>query len=311
MQVASSQFPSELISELNSIQYNQQQVEEEVSSGLQFQQSSQNPVGFEEAQNEIANENSIASYTSATSAAQTQANYNYNAASSLQQLLTNASEIATQANGASSTTDLQALGTEIGSIINQVVAVANQKDANGNYLFGGTSNEQPIDPSTNTYNTSTNAETTQAEIQPGYNFTTGIVAGRSTGTPPVDGFLVNTASGVDVLSTLTYIQNQLNAGNANNVITTGLTQLQGALGLSSQYVAKTAAQLQALTLNTTALNNQQQNAQQQLSTTASANLATAATQLQALQTSFEATAQAGSQILNLNLLNYLSSSSSS
>jgi flagellin-like hook-associated protein FlgL len=224
---------------------------------------------------------------------------------SLHQIVAQASELATSVTSNMSASDLKDIGTEMSSLVTQLTSIVNQQSSNGTYLFGGTSNQPPI-TSSGAYNSATNGDETTIDVQPGNTVQTGIAAGRS-GTPPVDGFLYDSSSGVDVLGALNQTVSDLNSGNASAVQGTDLTSLNNALNLVSQYVGSTAASMSAVATASTTLSQQITSQGDQLNTLIQTNLPDAELQLQQIQNQYQASLEAGSRILSMSILNYIGS----
>jgi hypothetical protein len=129
----------------------------------------------------------------------------------------------------------------------------------------------------------------------------------ASGTPPVDGFLYDSSSGVDVLGALNQTVSDLNSGNASAVQGTDLTSLNNALNLVSQYVGSTAASMSAVATASTTLSQQITSQGDQLNTLIQTNLPDAELQLQQIQNQYQASLEAGSRILSMSILNYIGS----
>jgi flagellar hook-associated protein 3 FlgL len=203
-----------------------------------------------------------------------------------------------------SASDMQNLGTEMSSLLSQLTSIVNQT-SNGNYLFGGTSNQPPL-TSSGGYNSATNGQATTIDVQEGNTVQTGIVAGRS-GTPPVDGFLYDASSGIDVVATLQQAISDLNSGNASAVQTTDLPALNKALDHISSYVGSTAASMAAVQTATNTLTQQMTSKNNQLNALTQTNLPNVTVQLQQIQTQYQASLEAGSRVLGMSFLNYIGS----
>jgi flagellar hook-associated protein 3 FlgL len=283
-------------------------LQQQISSGNSVTQASDNPLAFEQASQSQANIAQLSAFSTSISSATTATTANNSAMTQIHQIVAQAGEYATSATNQLTTSQLQNLGTEMNALISQLTSVVNQQAPDGTYLFGGTSNQPPIDTATGTYNTATNGATTSTEVAQGNAVQTSIVAGRSSGTPPVDGFLVDAASGVDVLASLKQTVSDLNAGNATAVQSTDLPALNTALDHISSYVGSTAANMSAVQTAST-MNAQQLTSQgNQLNTLTQTNLPVATVQLQQIQTQYQATLEAGAKVMNLSILNYLPTS---
>jgi flagellar hook-associated protein 3 FlgL len=266
-------------------------LQQQISSGNSVTQASDNPLAFEEASQTQSNLAQLNAYASSISSATTATSNNNSAMTQIHQIVAQASEYATSASGTMSASDLQNLGTEMNALVSQLTSLVNQKGSDGSYLFGGTSNQAPIDTTTGTYNSATNGSTTSTEVAQGDSVQTSLVAGRS-GNPPVDGFLYDSTS-------------DLNNGDATAVQSTDLPALNTALDHISMYVGSTAANMSAVSTAST-INQQEITAQgNQLNTLTQTNLPVATVQLQQIQNQYEATLEAGSRVMGLSILNYL------
>jgi flagellar hook-associated protein 3 FlgL len=293
---------------LNSSQTSQEQLatlQQQISTGESVQDASDNPLVYEQAAQTQTSLEQLNTYNTAATEASSLATQNNSAMTSLHQIVAQASELATSVTTNMSSAQLQAIGTQMSTLVTQITSIANQQSVNGTYLFGGTSNQPPI-TATGTYNASTNGEEATIEVQPGNPVQTGIVAGRS-GSPPVSGFLYDPTTGVDVLGALNQAVTDLNAGNATAVQSTDLPALNNALDLVSQYVGSTAASMSAVQTASQSLSQQITTQGDQLNTLTQTNLPNAELQLQQIQNQYQASLAAGSRILSMSLLNYIGS----
>jgi flagellar hook-associated protein 3 FlgL len=293
---------------IDSSQTSQQQlatIQQQISTGESVELPSDNPLAYGQAAQAQTSLAQLNTYSTAATEAAALTSQNNSAMTSLHQIIAQASELATSVTTGMSTSDLQDIGTEMSALVSQLTSLVNQQSANGTYLFGGTSNQPPI-TSTGAYNSLTNGDEATIEVQPGNSVTTGIAAGQP-GPPPVDGFLYDSASGVDVLAALTQTVSDLNSGNASAVQTTDLTALNNSLNLISQYVGSTAASMSAVETAGTNLQQQITSQGDQLNTLTQTNLPDAEIQLQQIQNQYQASLEAGSRIMSLSILNYISS----
>jgi flagellar hook-associated protein 3 FlgL len=305
MRVTSTTYSNMLINSSNSSQYQLAVLQQEVSSGNSIQFASDNPLAFQQALQNETNLAKLNSYTSAASTATTDTSANYQAMSSIHQIMAQASEYVTGITTNTPASSLADVGTEMQTLLTQLTSTVNQQ-SNGNYLFGGTANLPPLDSSGN-YNTSTNGSETSVEVGQGNSIQTGIVAGRPTGTPPVDGFLYDSSTGVDVVASLKQAISDLNSGNASAVLSTDAPAISAALDHVSMYVGKTAASMAAVTTASNTLTQQTASQNNQLNSLTQTNLATASLQLQQVQNQYQASLEAGTRLMNLSILNYMSS----
>lgn len=301
MRIASNVLSQFVLNGSQSSQQSLAQLEQQISTGNSVTQASDNPLAYGQASSVQASLAQLNAYSNAISTATTSTSANNSAMTQIHSLLAQAGEYATSVSSLSSSSDMANIATEAQTLITQLTSVVNQKDANGNYMFGGTNNQPPIDTSTGTYNTAANNQTSTTEVAPGNNVQTGIVAGGN-GT---SGFLVDSGSGVDVLGSLKQLVTDLKSGNQSAVSGSDLTALNNALNYVSQYVGSTAANMSAV--STASTQNQQLVANQsnQLNSLTQTNIATASVQLQQIQNQYEATLEAGSRVMGLSILNYL------
>lgn len=305
MRVTSNTYSNLLINSSNSAQYQLATLQQQISSGDSIQFASDDPLAYEQASQNQTALAQLNAYTTAANTATTQTSANFQAMTSVHQIMASASELVTGVTSNMTTAQMQSVGTELQSLLTQLTSAVN-KQSNGTYLFGGTSNQPPLDSSGN-YNTATNGTETSVEVGQGNAVQTGIVAGRPNGTPPVDGFLYDSSSGVDVVASLKQAISDLNSGNGTAAISTDLPALNASLDHVSMYVGKTAASMSAVQTATNSLTQQTTSQHNQLNALTQTNLATVSLQLQQVQNQYQASLEAGTRLMNLSILNYISS----
>ena len=305
MRVTSQTYSNLIISSSQSAQQQLAQLQQEISTGDSVQVASDNPLSYQLASQDQSMISQLNAYSSAASVATTATAQNNQAMTNIHQLLAQAGEYATTVSSDTSSTDMGTIATEMSDLLDQLTSVVNQKDSNGNYLFGGTANQPPL-TSSGTYNSATNGATQTIEVQQGNAVQTGIVAGRS-GSPPVDGFLYDSSTGVDVVGALNQTITDLKSGNATSVMNTDLPALNNALNLVSQYVGSTTASMSAVSAATTSLTQQLDSQNAQVNNLTQTNLPNITVQLQQIQNQYQASLEAGSRILSLSMLNYMGS----
>ena len=309
MRVTSNTYTDMVIGGSQSAQQRLATLQQQISTGNELQNPSDDPVAYAQA---TQTEDSLAqlnSYSQSVTQATTLTAQNNQAMTSLHQIVAQAGELVTSVTSNMSTSDLQDVGTEMTSLINQLTSLVN-RSSNGNYLFGGSSNVAPLNASTDAYNTGANGDTTTIDVQQGNPVQVGIVAGRS-GSPPVDGFLYDSSTGVDVVAALTQARDDLNSGNVTSLQSTDLPALDKALDHVSTYVGSTAAAMSAVSTASTSIQQQLVTQQDHMSSLTQTNLPNASVQLQQLEMQYQATLEAGTRIMNLSILNYIGSVSTS
>jgi flagellar hook-associated protein 3 FlgL len=304
MRVTSTTYPNLIINSSQSSQQQLAELQQEISTGDSVQFASDNPLSYQLAAQDQSTISQLNAFSSAASQATTLTSQNNQAMTTLHQLVAQAGEYATSVTTNMSSSDMQNLGTEMSALLSQITTVANQT-YNGNYLFGGTSNQAPI-TSSGAYNSATNGQGQSIEVAQGNSVQTGIVAGRP-GSPAVDGFLYDSSSGVDVLGSIQQTIADLNSGNVSAVQTTDMPALDNALNLVSKYVGSTAANMAAVSTASQTITQQLSSQNNQLNTLTQTNLPNVTVQLQQIQNQYEASLEAGSRILSLSLMNYIGS----
>ncbi len=302
MRITSTTYSSLVQSASQNSQQQLATLQQEISTGNDVQFASDNPLVFQEASQTQANLAQLNAYTASAQVATTATNANNTAMTSLHKLVANASEMATSVNGTMTTSNMQYYGTVVSSLLTQITTIANQTDANGNFMFGGTSNVQPLSTA-GAYNTGTNGTTTSIMVGKGNSVQTSIVAGNPAS--GVSGFLYDSTSGVDVIAAMKQTITDLNAGNATAVQTTDVPLLNKALDLVSSYVGSTAASMSAVTNATNTLSAETTSGTNQLNALTQTNLPNATVQLQQIQNQYQAALEAGSKMLQLSIMNYL------
>jgi flagellar hook-associated protein 3 FlgL len=303
MRVSTTQFAGTFKNQLQVLQARQLNQQKQIATGLKFSRSSEDPVGFQRSQQIESQQSSDNAFLQNIREVRERLGANHLAMTDLQRLVGRAGEIAVRANQVLTQGELNALATEIDGIIDSVLTVANrQKD--GDYLFGGTSNTQPINISTDAYQGNTTV--TSAEIESGKTINTGLLTGGTPALGPVvNGFLYDSGTSTDVLASLRNLSSNLKAGNISAIQSTGLSDLNKSLDLATRFVGQTAAQFTTLDLSEKSLQQQIQTRTFEHSKISEVNITDAIADLQQTQFSYQAALQTGSRILNLTILDYL------
>jgi flagellar hook-associated protein 3 FlgL len=306
MRIDSQALTQWVVSGSQTAQVQLAQLEQDLSTGNDVTQASDNPLAYAQASQTQSSLAQLNSYASAISTATTATSANNSAITSIYNAVSQASENATSVTSATSTADMADSATQLSSLLSEVISAANQKDSNGNYMFGGTNNQAPLN-SDGTYNASANGVTNSTQLAAGQSVQTSIVTGNPGGSPATDGFLYDSSSGVNVIAALQQTISDLNSGNATAVQTTDVPALNKALDLLSSYTGSTAASMSAVSTAKTANTSQIATEGNTLNSLTQTNVATASVQLQQIQNQYQATLEAGSRILGLSILNYLGS----
>ncbi len=130
-------YATNLVSSLDQAQANEQQITNELSSGVSFSSLSQNPVGAGEDVLLISQIQQDDSFTQSASAIGGQLQVADSALGSVVSQLTQAISLATSANnGTMNASDVKSIATQISGILDEVQSLANTS-YEGQYIFGG------------------------------------------------------------------------------------------------------------------------------------------------------------------------------
>jgi flagellar hook-associated protein 3 FlgL len=230
---------------------------------------------------------------------------------SLQSLVEQASEIATDADGTTSPTQLSSYATQVGQLVQQALQIANTKDANGNYLFGGTANSStPFSATTNASGDITsvayngNTAVAKSEIAPGVTVTAQIPGENNTGSGP-EGIFADSRNGADIFSHLISLQQDLASGNTSAIASTDAPNLTKDEDNVVSQIGGNAVLQSTLTAAGNVANQTATNVDAEMSNDTSADLATTLTQLDQTQTAYQAALESGTMVMSVSLLNFL------
>ncbi|HEY3857434.1 MAG TPA: hypothetical protein VGO67_23870 [Verrucomicrobiae bacterium] len=310
MRIATSSFPDSFIYNTNQLQSQQNVLQNEASTGLQFTQAQDNPGAMSQALEVQADSSANTQYQTNISQLQDSATTSYNALNSLQTLVSQAASIAA-GSGTAGTQQLTSDATEISGIIQQALQLANTQDSQGNYIFAGTNVTTPPFAATTDANGNVtgvtyqgNTSVAQSEIAPGVTVSAQTLGSNTSGTGP-RGLITDSRYGADLFNHLISLQNNLSSGNTTAVNTTDLQALTKDENNIAYQVGSNGVVQSNLT-NAGSLETQQgTNLTAQMSNLTSANLATTLTHLQQVQTSYQAALQSGVLVMQLSMMNYM------
>lgn len=309
MRITSNSYTNLVLSSSQSEQQQLALIQNQISTGNMIQNPSDDPAVYGQAAQDQATLSQLNNYAHAAATATTATAQNNTAMTSLHQVVAQAGEYLASVTSNMTSSQMQNLGTQMNDLVNEMTSIVNQKGSDGNYLFGGTANQAPI-AANGTYNTNTNGATTTIDVEQGTPVQTSIAAGHA-GPPAVNGFMYDAASGTDVLAALKTAASDLNSGNATAVMGTDVAAVNNALNLVSSYVGSTAADMSSVSLATTRLSAQTTTQSNTLNNLVQTNLPAASVQLQQLENQYQASLEAGTRVMNLSILTYLGSVSSS
>lgn len=311
MRVATGNFTNDFLYETNQLQNQQNQLQNEASTGLKLTLPDQDPSVMSQVLTLQADSSANQQYQTNITQLQSQASTVSNALTSLQSLTSQASEIATSAGGTTNPSEMTSYATQVGDLIQQALQIANTKDSNGNYIFGGTANGSPPFVATTDANGNVtgvtyqgNSNVAQSEIAPGVTVSAQVPGANTSGSGPA-GLFTNSSTGADLFNHLISLQKDLASGNTSAITSTDAPSLTkdddnvldqiSTNGVLSSHLTATA---NLATQSGNSLNSQ-------ISSDADADLATTITQLQQTQTSFQAALETGTMVMSMSLVNFL------
>jgi flagellar hook-associated protein 3 FlgL len=311
MRVSSASFGDSFIYETNLLQNQQNILQGEATTGLAFSQPGDNPAGISQALELQTDSSANTQYQNNIAQLQDSATTSYNALNGLQTLISQANTIAAGVSGTSGQEALTTDATEISGLIQQALQLANTQDSNGNYIFAGTDSSTPpfvaaTDANGNVtgVNYQGNTSVAQSEIAPGVTVSAQTLGANTTGTGP-RGLITDSRYGADLFNHLITLQNDLASGNVGAVTTTDRQNLSNDENNIAFQVGSNGV-LQSTLTNTNSVASQQgTNLTTQMSNLTNANLATTLTQLQQVETSYQAALESGVQVMQTSLLDYL------
>ena len=255
MNITDKIFPSTVQYESNNLQSSEYQLNQEVSSNLSVEDASDDPTAYGQATALRANESQNSVYLASTTAANETATSTYDAASSLQSIMTNVGELVTEMNAATGTQTYADYGAQMATYASEIANVANT-ETDGVYLFGGTSNQPPLTAITSTdnspsyeLNAANNNTTSSYTIGQGITTSAGLPIGSSTysttSTTAIDGTLAasgitggtidvnGTSVAISSTDTLSDVASEINAAGITGVtasVSDGKLSLSSATG---------------------------------------------------------------------------------
>jgi flagellar hook-associated protein 3 FlgL len=312
MRIAGPSYTASMVNQLNQLEVQQYQLQNEAATGQSIQLPSDNPTGMQTALNLQTAYSNSSQYAQNISTLQTQATTVGNAMQQLQTIVEQAGEIATSADGTSSSASLQADAAQVTQLIQQAVQVLNTQNGD-QYVFGGTASSQPpftltTDANGNvtavTYNGNTSV--TQNQIAENTTIAVDVPGENNTGSGPT-GLVSDSRTGTNLFNDLISLQNDLLAGNTTAISSTDGPALTTDQNNIIYQVASNGAIQSRLSLAASAASTNQTSLQESLTNVAGANLTQTLTNLTQTQNAYQAALQTTSSILQLKqyLLEYL------
>ncbi len=145
MRISTSMMHGNALGAMMQRQVDVSKTQTEVASGLRVQKPSDDPVAAVKLMQLAQAKSANTQYGTNISATTTRLEQEEQAMADSESILQRVHELAVQSNSSAlSSADRQSIVTELGSLNNQLLDVANRKDSNGEYLFSGLSGTQPF-----------------------------------------------------------------------------------------------------------------------------------------------------------------------
>ena len=313
MRVATNSYINTMIDQVNGLASQMQTLENEVTTGLSVQAPSDNPEAMESTLNDLSSQAAQNQYANNITTLQSQGNTVYSALQSLQTIVSQAESIATEAGSATnSQTDLNNYASQVASLIQQALQIANTKDpSTGQYLFGGTnSGQQPFNATTDANGNVTavtyqgNTSVNQAEVAPGVTVAVDVPGANSSGSGS-PGLITDSRTGADLFNHLIQLQNDLSSGNTSAVTGTDAQNLQNDENNVTYQVAYNGnVQTQLKTAASTA-SSQATNLDTTITNTSGADMVQTMLEMNQVQDSYTAALEATSRVLQISMVDFL------
>lgn len=311
MHVTTTSFGQNFLNQINQLETRQSTLQNEATTGLSMTLPEDNPASMNQVLNLQTEASANTQYQSNISAVQSTADTASDALNSLQSIVEQAGEIATEANGVTSSTQLSSYATQVASLVQEALQLGNTQDSQGNYIFGGTAGSSPpftatTDSSGNVTGVTYSGNTDVSQVQIGAGLSvTAQAPGENNSGSGAGGVFADSRSGADIFGDLISLQQNLSSGNTSAIASTNSPALtkdednvvsqistNGVLQSTLQ-VAGTGETQQSTTIDT------------QMSNDTNADLAQTLTLLSQTQTAYQATLQSGVMIDSLSLMDFL------
>ena len=310
MRVTSNSFTETLINQLSRLGQRQQQLQNQVASGLRVQFPEDDPSAMRRVLDMRAEASAVTQYQANIARLKEQSIAAYDAMQSLKTISDRAGEIATQADGTKSPQELQTYATEVTQLIQQAVQAMNAKHQ-GDSIFGGTlTDQQPFVlttdsnglPTTVTYQGNTSVPS--YEISEGATVSVLPVGANDSGGGP-QGVITDSRTGADFFNHLISLQNHLLSGDTAAIQSTDLSALRADEQNIISQMATTAAVQSRMDATNTIASGRAASLEKLISSQADADMTAVIVQLNQTQTAYQAALASGAKLMNLSLLDYL------
>ncbi len=304
MRIAGTSYLDSMVSQLNLLSAQQYQLQNQASTGQAISAPSDDPAGMAEALNVQADNSAVTQFAQNIATLQNRATIAGTALTSLQTIAEKANEIATQADGTATPSQLQAFAGQVTQLIQQAVQVMNTQ-AGSQYVFGGTAaGSAPFTASTDASGNVTavaysgNTAVAQSEIAQSTTLSVDAPGENNSGSG-ARGVISDSRYGADFFRHLISLQNNLLAGHTSAIASTDLPNLSKDDDNVIWQVASNGAAQARLNAAAAFASTQQSGLQTSLTSVAGADLTQTLTKLSQVQNAYQAALQSSSQFMQM------------
>jgi flagellar hook-associated protein 3 FlgL len=299
MQIGTKQFYQSQITNMADLQTQIGRIQEEVSSGKKILAPSDDPGAYTVADRLTQSISAMDQYNRNIGMAKSRLSQEDTVLSSVSTIVTRLNELGIQAaNGTNDSIARGAIAQEMDQLSQQLVALGNSVDANGDYLFGGyKSNKAPF--VTTPDGIAYRGDTGRNEVEIAQGITT------PTSSNGLELFMNVSRQGSKSLSIFDVLKNATDALKTGPLPSDSLNNLQNASGHFATYQAICGARLQKVETADTTRQSQLTNTKSTLSTIQDSDIAQLASDLQQKSLTLQAAQSVFAKISQLNLFNYL------
>jgi len=310
MRVTSSSFPDTLVGQLKNLTHRQARLQEQAATGQRVVVPSDDPSAMRRVLDLQTEARGISQYRRNIAAMTEHSVAAYDAINGLKRIAARATEIATRADGLSSPEELAIFASEVTQLVHQAAELANSTHR-GNYLFGGTVNDQKpftvsvdADQNVTAVSYSGNSQVAEAEIAQGVTFTVQNPGVNNGGSGP-RGIVADSRSGADLFNHLISLQNNLRAGDTDAVKNNDLPDLVADEDHLILQMADNGALRRRLEDTERIAAHRLESLEKGISAETDADLAQTLVRLNETQNAYRAALQTAGNILNQSLLDFL------
>jgi flagellar hook-associated protein 3 FlgL len=300
MQIGTKQFFQTQVTSMNDLQSQIGKIQEQVSSGKSILVPSDNPGGYTTAARLSRSEASIQQYSRNISVAKSRLGQEDTVLSSSANILSRLNELTIAgSNGTNSQASRTAIADEMTQLSDQLMALGNTKDPNGDYLFGGYKTKNP--PFITTADgVAYVGDTGRKEVELAQGFSTP----TSSNGNEIFMNASRDASGKPI-SIFQVIKNATTQLATGNLTSDNVSQIQTAIDHNSAYQSICGSRLQKVDNIDQNSQDLLLNVQQDKSAIEDADLTKLATELQQKTLTLNASESVFAKVAQLSLFNYL------